>query len=270
MLEVRLDDAHSVFIDLDDNDLVHRWIPVFDRATKNRTIDQSACFVFNISKSQALEQLKLAAQNINLFLKHPVVPQVEHNWDIDYCNQVHMAFEQLHGSFDEPTKLMMCAPDQIKQSIRDLNFYVHILEHDDYEQQNLWYINFSKDGMERLPLQDTDYDRFLDRMEPGMVFMHYADLGKTHAELYHDKLPANYKGLKNLHYLAADISIWLGNTVDYFRSGFRTWAADNSIDLSDPKLGLGILPLGRLRDLDTARELIYNAKNISQLRIHYG
>ncbi len=270
MLEVRLDDAHSVFIDLDDNDLVHRWIPVFDRATKNRTIDQSACFVFNISKSQALEKLKLAIANINSFLKHAVVPTIEHSWNTEYCNLVHMAFEKLHGSFDEPTRLMLCAPDHVKQSIRDLNFYVHILEQNDYEQQNLWYINFSKDGTERLSLQEKDYDRFLDHMESGIVFMHYADLGKTYAEIYHDNLPATYQGLKNLHYLAADISIWLGDTVDYFRPGFRAWAVENSIDISNPKLGLGILPLGRLRDLDTARELIYNAKNISQLRIHYG
>lgn len=266
-----MDDAHSVFIKLDDNTLVHRWLPMFNRAVQCSTIDQTSCFLFRISKEQALTQLRQAAININQFLKHSVVPTVDDSWHrSDICNRIHLVFEQLHGSFEEPTKLFICAPQLIKQSIRDLNFYVHVLEQQDYEQKNLWYINFDRNSMERQALDELDYELFQHHMTPGLVFLHYAELGKTHAELYADGLPADYAGQKNLHYLGADISIWLGDTVDYFRPGFKNWAQENNIDYTDKRLGLGILPVGHLLDLDHARELIYNASKISQLRIHHG
>ena len=271
MIEVRLDDAHSVFIKLDDNTLVHRWLPMFNRAVQCSTIDQTACFLFKISKEQALEQLQQASSNINQFLKHAVVPDVDEHWhSSDYCNNIHAVFERLNGTFDEPSRLFICAPQHIKQSIRDLNFYVHILEQEEHEQQNFWYINFDRNSMERQTLNESDYAHFQYHMTPGLVFVHYAELGKTHAELYADGLPATYAGQKNLHYLGADVSIWLGDTVDYFRSGFREWAQKNNINLDDKRLGIGVLPIGHLMDLDHARELIYNANKISNLRIHYG
>jgi len=271
MLEVCLDDAHTVIIELDDNAFVHRWKEVFDRAVNSSTVDQTSSFAFRISKTQALQQLTDSAQVINDFFKREIVPvTVMDQYDQDYCNRVHVIFEQLSGTYDQPTKLFLLAPDAVKLAIRNLNFYVHVLEHDQFEQQNLWYINFDRSHVDRWPLLDQDYDLFQRVVEPGRVYIHYVELGKTHLDLYKDGLPADYEAQKNLHHFSADLTVWLGPKGDVFDAGFESWAQHNSIDLENKRLGLGILPIGRIKDLDTARQYIYNAKKITQLRIYHG
>jgi hypothetical protein len=271
MLEVCLDDAHKVVIELDDNDFVHRWVEVFNCAVQHSTVDQTACFAFRISKSQALQKLEQVAQAINHFCKKEMVPLPSASWSTDdYCNRAHLIFEQLSGTYDSPTRFFTLAPKHVKEAIRDLNFYVHVLEQDQAEQDNLWYINFDRHYVNRQALIDQDYDLFQRQVQPGAVYVHYAELGKTHLDLYKDGLCADYQAQKNLHYFAADLTVWLGPEIDYFSTDFESWAHENKIDLQDKKLGLGILPVGRVKDLDTARQFIYNAKKITQLRIYHG
>lgn len=265
-----MDDAHSVVIDLDDNAFVHRWIEVFNRAVSCSTVDHTASFAFRIPKSQALDNLTQAGRLVNEFFRREIVPAAPPQWNNDYCNSVHMAFEKLSGEYDRPTRLFMLAPEHVKSAIRDLNFYVHVLEQDQEGQNNQWYINFDRAYVDRRPLIDQDYYLFQRLVESGRVYVHYAELGKTHLDLYKDGLPADYKAQKNLHYFAADLTIWLGPEIDLFTEDFESWAQDNKIDLQDKRLGLGILPIGRVRDLDTAKKYIYNAEKITQLRIYHG
>jgi hypothetical protein len=167
--------------------------------------------------------------------------------------------------------LFSIAPADIQQAIRALNFLVHRLEIRPYLDPH-WYISFDKNCYQRLSLEPKDYEHFQNHIPSGQAFIHYAELGKTMIDLYKDGLAPNYAGLKNLHYYSAEISVNLGSDdIELFTQGFRDWAHANSVDITDPRLGIGIIPIGMVRNVDTARQIVYNGNSITHLRItHHG
>lgn len=270
MLEIEVDHCHTVTVDLYHNDFVSRWKKLFEQTVASCAINQLESFSCSLLEPQSQERLIVAITTINRFLKRKFIDLPSQiDWDDQHWyNYLHSKFEQLNGTFDRPTKLLMLAPTEVKDAIRALNFYVHRLERRPYAEYNTWYISFDKSSYTRLPLEHSDYDLFCFQVQPGQAYIHYAELGKTMIDLYHDGLPVDYSGLKNLHYYSAEISVHVGtDTISLFDDGFRQWANDNLIDINDRKLGLGAIPIGDVRNVDTARQIVYNGSNITNLRI---
>jgi hypothetical protein len=271
MLEIEVDHCHLVTVDLYRNDFVSRWAALFEKTAASCAVNQLESFSCNLTESQAKERLMAAITAINQFLKREVIDlPKETSWDDQgWFNHIHSKFEQLSGTYGNPTRLFAIAPSPIREAIRALNFYVHRLE---MKEHIPWYISFNKDCYTRLPLQPDDYRLFSDTVRSGQAVIHYADLGKTTIDLYEDGLPKDYPGLQNLHYYSAEISIHLGlNHKQLFSDGFRTWAKNNSIDIDDPMQGTGLIPIGDVRNIDMARQIVYNGSSITNLRItHHG
>jgi hypothetical protein len=270
MLSIEIDHCHLVAVDLYSNDFVSKWSLLFEQTVTTCDINQNESFTCCLTEERSQQRLLLAIDTINRFFKNDFI-EVPANIDWnDQCwyNILHTKFEQLAGTYDSPSRLFTIAPDTVKDAIRSLNFYVHRLETRPYRANEVWYISFDKDCYKRIPLDTEDYKYFQSVIEPGQAFVQYADLGKTTIDLYKDGLPKDYPGLKNLHYYSAELSLHLGpEFIELFTDDFREWANTNSIDLDDPTLGLGVIPVGKVRDLDTARQIVYNGNNITKLRM---
>jgi hypothetical protein len=273
MLEIEVDHCHWVAVDLYRNDFVSRWARLFDQTAAQCAINQSESFSCNLTEAQTQERLIASIDAINRFLKRVFIDRPDQiNWeDQDWYNYLHVKFEQLSGEFGSPTRLFAIAPETIKEAIRNLNFYVHRLEVRPYGRMP-WYISFDKNCYARLPLETKDYDLFQNSIQSGQAFIHYAELGKTTIDLYENNLPTDYAGLKNLHYYSAEILLHLGSDdIELFTDGFRQWAGQNRIDITDKKQGIGIIPIGHVIDVDKARQIVYNGSSITNLRItHHG
>jgi hypothetical protein len=221
-------------------------------------------------ESEAQQRLLDSINDINKFLKTQYI-EVPHPCDWDnqnWYNYLHLKFEKLSGSWSSPTRLFAAAPTTFRNAVRSLNFYTHRLEARPYKRLKPWYISFDKDCYQRLPLNEADYELFEHVILPGQVVIHYAELGKTLIDLYCDGLPADYPGLKNLHFYSAEISICMSDyPISLLPAGFGQWAQSNGIDIFDKKLGIGGLSIGQVRDLDAARQTLYNGNTITQLRI---
>ena len=269
MLEIEVDHCHTVTVDLYSNEFMSRWKLLFEKTAASCGIDQLEAFSCNLTEVQAQERLLWAIDTINGFLKRTFIETGDIDWnDQDWYNYLHAKFERLSGSYDRPTRLMTLADTKLRSAVRALNFYVHKLEQRPYGRHRPWYISFDKDCYQRLPLQPKDYELFQGQVHPGEVVVHYAELGKTTVDLYEDGLPKDYPGLKNLHYYSAELSAHLGSeTISFFSEDFRKWAEENSIDIYDRTLGLGVIPIGTIRDLDRARQIVYNGSSITNLRI---
>lgn len=271
MLEIEVDHCHLVAVDLYPNDFVSRWARLFEQTVASCALDQVESFSCNLTEAQARERLMASIKAINQFFKREFIDIPNQiNWeDQEWYNYLHSKFEHLSGTFDQPTRLFAIAPDPIKEAIRALNLYVHRLEIRPYRRIP-WYISFDKNCYVRLPLESADYEHFQNHIESGQVFIHYAELGKTTIDLYDDNLPKDYPGLKNLHYYSAEISLHLGSEpIELFTDGFQKWAKYHSIDITDPKQGIGIIPIGEVRNVDKARQIVYNGNSITNLRITY-
>lgn len=269
MLEIEVDHCHQVAVDLYSNDFVLRWIQLFEQTASNCNINQEESFACNLTSQQCQLRLLDAIGTINQFLKRDFVHVPDPiDWHSqDWYNYLHEKFEQLSGAYGQPSRLFAVAPDSLRRAVRCLNFYIHKLETSQLER-DLWYISFDKECYTRIPLQSTDYQYFSNQIDPGQVFVHYAELGKTAVDLYHDRLPLDYPGFKNSHYYSAEVSCYLGSDpVSLFTPDFCDWAQHNGIDTTDPTQGLGVIPVGSVRNIDTARQIVYNGNNITNLRM---
>ena len=270
MLLIEVDHCHSVAVDLYSNDFVTRWASLFSDTAGSCSINQSESFACNLTETQAQIELAAAISAVNTFLRRDFINQphtVDWN-DQSWYNYLHERFEKLSGTYGHPTRLFSVAPKPVRNAIRAVNFLVHRLEIRPYAQQPFWYISFDKDCYTRLPLQDTDYQLFRYQLEPGQVYIHYAELGKTTWDIFKDGLTPDYSAMKNLHYYSAEISVYLGQQkIDLLTPEFTMWADQNQIDLNRTGLGLGFVPVGQVKDIDTVRQIVYNGSSISNIKI---
>jgi hypothetical protein len=269
MLEIEVDHCHVVAVDLYSNDFVLRWTDLFEQTASTCSINQEESFSCNLTAEQCQQRVLTAIGTINQFLKRDFIecPDIIDWTDRQWYNYLHEKFESLSGPYGQPSRLFIMAPATVKQAIRCLNFYIHKLE-TTRRERDLWYISFDKDCYQRYPLMHSDYQYFCNVIESGQVFVQYAELGKTTIDLYNDGLPSSYPGLKNLHYYSAEISCYLGDeSISLFTDDFQLWTKHNGIDISDPYQGLGMIPVGSVRNVDKARQIVYNGNNITNLRM---
>jgi hypothetical protein len=272
-LDIVVDHHNVVTVDLYRNPFVERWCKLLERTYAVCSINQQDSFSHALTESQAKARLSAAINTINRFLKHDFVPVAdEQSWDSkDWYNQLHICFEKLSGEFGKPTKLFQLAPTDVKAAIRDLNFYVHRLEQRPYSDCRPWFVIFDKECYTRQDLEPQDYALFDHQVSVGTVFINYSELGKTYHDIYVDGLPIDYAGIKNSHYYSAEFAIWLDpDRTSLFESGFYNWAEQHNINVNDKTLGLGTIPIGQVRDVDTMKKIAYNGTQITDIRIYHG
>lgn len=273
MLEIQVDHHNTIVVDLYHNSFVTKWCDLFEQTVATCNVEQLESFCRILSDQEAQQIIVDSIDVINRFLKTKFIDDPfpgcwkDQNWN----NYLHTKFEQLNGTYDKPTKLLLIAPPEVKKAIRQVNLFLHKLEYSNQGIQFPWYISFDKDCIQRKPFEQEDYDYIKFEVAPGEVYIHYAEIGKTYYDLFLDKLPINYSGLKNSHYYSAELSIrFTKDTIPCYPKEFYQWADDNNLDVRSKNSGMGILPIGKLRDIDQAIEIVYNGHKITNLRIDHG
>lgn len=273
MISIDLNNAQSIEIELYQNDFVTRWLNLFEQTITSSEVNQLEAFAENISDDEARSRLEQAVKTINQWFGKPIIAWPDTvNWsDQEWFNTLHIHFERLSGTWDQPTKLFVLAPPEIKACIRDLNFYIHHLETRAVDSKKWLYVSFNKDTYSRKSFEEDDYQLFTHVIQSGEAYIHYAELGKNYIDLYKDNLPVDYQGLKNLHYYSAEIGINLSEASwRLYPEGFDRWAKDKCIDLSDKRLGLGSIAIGRVKNVNDAYTAFNTSSKIINIRIDHG
>ena len=251
-------DGKTAFrIDLYDHTVAHKWKNLIESmyVGDGEDIDHVRSFFELRTRDEVKNILLDAVAKINSFLKKEFIqiPKQIDWYDQDLYNTLHIAFEKLSGDFDNPTKLMKIAPMRIQENIQDLNFCVHALEH-----------NLNKKTLDRLPIQwtkrretmpriklvDEEYDLIQFHETKNEVYLAYNELGKSYIDLCDDQLQSDYNAIKNNHYIGADIFIALANNENIFKPNFIDWCKDNNINAYEKKNGIGLLPIGKVENIN--------------------
>ena len=74
--------------------------------------------------------------------------------------------------------------------------------------------------------------------------------GKSYIDLCDDQLQSDYNAIKNNHYIGADIFIALANNENIFKPNFIDWCKDNNINAYEKKNGIGLLPIGKVENIN--------------------
>lgn len=257
----------SFDINLYDNSFARKWAKEFQWCLENCEINQDEAFSGLLSLEESCKILMDSCLIINKYLKNFI--EVRDNildQPQDYFNYLHSKFEKLSGGFGSPTRIFSLANKELKDAIRNLNFYLHRVETKIPEVPYL-YFSFNKDQYRRLSLDPQDYDFFEFDLPAGTLYLHYAELGKEFLDLYQDNLPIDYPGLQNLHYYSGEASLIFFPYSLLSDENYVQWMKDNSIDPCDKKLGHGRIPLGLVEDLEHSLQKIKNQKNIFKILI---
>jgi len=228
-------------ITLNDNSFVRKWAEEFSWCLSNCEFNQQESFAGLLTLDEAKQILNNACVTINKYLKGFIV--IQENLSQEYFNYLHSKFEQLSGQFGKPTKLFVAANAELKAAIRDLNFYLHRLEHE-RATVNEFYISFNKNQYRRFPLEEADYEYFELDTPPGTLYLHYVELGKEYFDLFQDGLDIDYPGFSNLHYYSGEASLTFDALNFSKNMGYIEWLKQHNIDPYNKRSGHGRIPLG--------------------------
>lgn len=169
----------------------------------------------------------------------------------DLLNKIHHHFELLIGQLWDPSDWYPLAQEETRYSIRMLNNYCHEIESvldsiEDFNPRFSVGLNgidsrgryFTNKKMSELTLEE--YQDFSETRESGTLLLYYAQLGKSHREVFNDKdEEIDKKNISGIRYVTGE---FIGN----FESGesFREheeyvkWLQANDFDINDPTLAL--------------------------------
>jgi hypothetical protein len=188
----------------------------------------------------------------------------------DIMNRLHRYFEDLQGEAWSLSPYYKHADYETKWAIRQLNDLCHELEswvlsnriktfEPEWQRpsQITTFLNAP-----RLDLQDDDYKMFLtnryDR-ELGGVYIHWAQIGKTHYEVFMDEGGQDIdqvtcSAISALKYYSGEFDIDWGRNInennhEWHRKrqkNFKEWLGRNGFDYNNPKLSLGYIKIGQV------------------------
>ncbi len=179
-----LNDSYTLSFTLRDQALVQKWANVVSIANKKYSIDDPGRFYGFGSKEQqcitALKKINQTIDEINAF--DPLIDRklTDIN-DQDTLNYLHHIFEIYHGLLDcQSSDYWNKAPDSIRTALANLNLNVHECEGIGRNETccpshvATWY-KLKK----YLTYNDADYSLFENVARAGIIYLHYAEIGKA-------------------------------------------------------------------------------------------
>lgn len=203
--------------------------------------DHKRCFYSWNTNEQIQKDLDSAIKYINNFFNKDMFNTDRS--DPEYFNKLHIGFEKLNQGYDDVTVLEIIGPQQLRESIKDINYCVHHLEYG-YELKQELQLQWNKNTITRKPIEKTDYEHATSTNKKHTVYLEYNEVGKSIGDLWHDNLPANYPGLKNNHFVGPDINFVFKDS-DLFPQEFLLWCKQKQIDPYDPQNGILNYPIGK-------------------------
>lgn len=311
----KFDDTLSYYIEVEKSDFHYRWLESLKKNLKNNLhLEKNYCWMGFADSPRDLDYLckaiNAAIFQINCFnyqnewvvngLKpYPIQDHFNRELVIDKdlklnhepMNRLHRYFEDLQGEVEKLSPYYRLADYETKWAIRQLNDLCHELEswalsnrkkHVAPEWQRPSQITTFLNAP-RYKLEEEDYNLFLknryDRSLGG-VYLHWAQIGKTHLEVFRDEQGKNIddavcSSITALQYYSGEFDIEWGRDVldngvhpwhSAEQSKFREWLKRNKIDYDEPKLSFGFIKLGQvnLEKSFGTKEFDVILKNLSQ------
>jgi hypothetical protein len=175
-------------------------------------------------------------------------------------NSIHHHFELLIGQVWSPSRFYESADRRTRISILQLNHLCHeieslvrtleVLDHNPEAACPAMIVSFV--GAPQLELKPEDYKEFTLDRGLGKIFLKYAQLGKTHLEVFVDQdQEIHSSNISGLRYLTGEFTVDWGQRVegtelDGFRDDLHRFLRARGFDPSDSTLGIGRYQVAQL------------------------
>jgi len=179
-------------------------------------------------------------------------------YDQDLLNVLHHHFEITQGQLWNPGSVLANANGETRLAVCLLNHCCHELE--------AWYDTSSKTRpntngyfyynllgiTDRIEIPLEEKKNFTRKMSDGMVYLHYAQTGKTWYEAYLDGDDVvEDAGISEHRIITGEFNCYFGPGYELpMDSKFTEWLEARGIDPADEQLALGFAPIGKIDDIN--------------------
>ena len=256
-----------------DTPLTRKWGLLLEGVIQNEFIAYVKTFslVGNLSKNRPPEQIiKELVEGIRILKNATWYPEYDrinenfesllHTYDQDMLNDLHHHFDQLQGQIWNPTHFLAAATGEERFAISKLNLCCHELEayHDSKDkdssnQPHSVYFYYSISGtpvFEGITLEEKM--QFTREVKNGMIYLHYAQTGKTWHEAYTDQddvVPTD--NITEHRTMTGEFSSHIGRPYTIqLDEGFRNYISNRGKDPDDPNLAIGYCPIGQINTIN--------------------
>lgn len=174
------------------------------------------------------------------------------HYDQELLNSLHKHFENMHGQIWNPSEHLLRSTGEQSYAISMLNFCCHELEayYDSINKNNInpniyfYYNVLGATRRDEITLEDKQ--NFTTKMTPGMVYLHYAQTGKTHYEAYLDQDESvSLDNISEHRLISGEFCVYFGPGYELPQDiNFLNWLQSKGFDPADPNLALGYCPVG--------------------------
>lgn len=179
------------------------------------------------------------------------------------CNQellniLHHHFETMQGQLWSPGSELTNSNGHTRLAICYLNHCCHELEAW-YETKDIepdgyrnGYFYYNVLGIqERIELDPKFKKQFTKNIEDGMVYLHYAQTGKTWYEAYLDNDDlVTADGISEHRVISGEFNCYFGTGYELpSDDNFTSWLESKGVDPKDEQLALGYAPVGKIQNL---------------------
>jgi hypothetical protein len=181
--------------------------------------------------------------------------------DQNLLNRLHHHFETTHGQVWSPSELLVSSSGEIRLSICMLNHCCHWLEawYDEESKKQKWnnrfrngYFYYNVLGAnEKIELPQEQKKNFTKKVDNGLVYLHYAQTGKTWYEAYLDNDDdVTDAGISEHRLISGEFDCHFGDTYNFpTDEQFGEWLISKGADPTNEQNGLGYAEVGRVLDL---------------------
>jgi hypothetical protein len=189
---------------------------------------------------------------------------------LEETNAMHVYFEKLRGSIEQPSIMFVNAPEDIKREIVRYNILIHRYESQIFGNRNVKrprvVCTFNEEN--RSPLDDQDYDYFALNYDYGDMMINYPQVGKNFMEMFFDDDDVvTNEGIRPMRYYAAGFKIVFSTLpaqeADSIRNRFFSWfeRKENYFNAlgfykEDKKLALGHITVAKMINNGAKKESI--------------
>lgn len=179
--------------------------------------------------------------------------RTEYNQEL--LNVLHHHFEVTQGQLWNPGSVLANADGETRLAVCLLNHCCHELEawYDTEKQDSNGYFYYNLLGVtDRIEIPLEEKANFTRTMTDGMVYLHYAQTGKTWYEAYLDGDDVvEDAGISEHRVITGEFNCYFGNGFELpMDNNFTQWLEARGIDPQDEQLALGFAPVGNIIDLN--------------------
>jgi len=183
---------------------------------------------------------------------------LRYGYDQQLLNVLHHHFEITQGQLWNPGSVLAKSNGATRLAIGYLNHCCHELEawyeteliRDDGYVNGYFYYNLL--GIqERIELDPKFKSQFVKDIDDGLVYLHYAQTGKTWYEAYlDDDDVVGADGISEHRVISGEFNCYFGTGYELpTDEKFTTWLESKGVDPNNEQLALGYAPVGRIQNL---------------------